>query len=175
MERTLRDDLLGDTAWNGLQPAARTFIATGEQLYRSHRSDPAFDFGNVCVDFGRALEVQCNDLLRRIMPKLSREERLANIEGHTVDLADGHHLMLGQLGRAIGGERRLNEALALRLEHGGWFTSSLPAVLEEFARVRNAGAHVARVDRRTATHWRNQLLGVGCTGVFVDLAKVRPK
>ena len=46
-------------------------------------------------------------------------------------------------------------------------------VLEEFSGVRNAATHAERVDRRTAGRWRDRLLGVGCVGELVELAKVR--
>jgi hypothetical protein len=48
--------------------------------------------------------------------------------------------------------------------------------MDEFRReIRNEATHSARVDRATAVRWRNRLMGIGCTGVFVELAKVRVK
>jgi hypothetical protein len=61
------------------------------------------------------------------------------------------------------------------LEYGAWFTGELPVVLDAFAGVRNAAAHGERIDRRTATEWRDRVLGVGCVGEIVELAKVRVK
>jgi len=54
----------------------------------------------------------------------------------------------------------------------GW---NLPAILDDFRGVRNEGTHESRIDRATATRWRNRLLGVGCAGDFVELVKVRLK
>lgn len=171
--RSLRDDRFGEAAWTALEPAARTFIATAERLYRENREDPAFDFAPVMNAFGKAIEVQVNAILRAVLPRLRPNERLANVNGHTVDLSTTRALMLGELARAIGGERALNGALAQKLEHGGWFSSQLPPILDAFREVRNEGTHVVRIDRKTATRWRNQLIGVGSAGVFLELATVR--
>ena len=46
-------------------------------------------------------------------------------------------------------------------------TGAFAAALDQFRDVRNRGTHEVRIDRRTATHWRNQLLGVGCAGLQV--------
>lgn len=48
-------------------------------------------------------------------------------------------------------------------------------VLDDFRSTRDDGTHERRIDRRTAILWRNQLLGVGRAGHFVELAKVRPR
>ncbi|MEJ7811442.1 MAG: hypothetical protein WKG32_13605 [Gemmatimonadaceae bacterium] len=174
-ERELRDNLFGEAAWSALEPVARTFIATGEKVFRDHRGDPAFDFAPALGSFAKALEVQCNAALRRGLAKAKPAARLANIDGRTVDVRDARALTLGQLARAIGGERALNAALSGGLEHGGWFAGQLPAILDAFAQVRNPATHEARLDRRTATQWRDRLLGVGCQGVLVELALVRGK
>jgi hypothetical protein len=61
------------------------------------------------------------------------------------------------------------------LENGAWFTGSLPPILSSLSEVRNPAAHQSRIDRDTAQHWRNQLLGIGSKGDLADLAAVRPK
>lgn len=175
IERSLREDLLGDTAWSGLEVTTRTFIATGEKLFREHRGDLAFDFAPVIGSFAKALEVQVNATLRSVLPKLKPITRQANIGGRTVDLAAFRALTLGELAHAIGGERALSEGLTSVLANGVWFTGQLPVILDGFAAVRNPGTHVDRVDRQTALHWRNRLLGVGSVGDFVELARVKPK
>jgi len=38
--------------------------------------------------------------------------------------------------------------------------------------MRNAGVHAAVIDRRTAMHWRDRFVEVGCRGDLVELAKV---
>ncbi len=174
-ERDLRDNLFGEEAWLGLEATARTFIATGEKLFREHRGDGAFDFGVVVGSWGRALEVQVNAMLRRGAAKLTVAQRQANVDGRTIDLAGGRPLTIGQLGHVLHGEHTLVVALNAKLTNAPWFTGQLPAVLLAFKDVRNDGVHTRRVDRATAEYWREQLLGVGCTGHFVELSKVRLK
>ncbi len=175
MERDLRENLLGEAAWNALEPTTRVFIATAEKLLREHRTDPAFDFGPVMTSFSKALEVQVNAVLRRALVKVPPSSRRVNLDGRTVDIAEQRALGLGQLVSAIARERDLNAALTSALVHGAWFTGSLPAILDDFRGARNEGTHESRVDRATAERWRNRLLGVGCAGDFVELAKVKVK
>ena len=99
----------------------------------------------------------------------------AIIDGRTVDLIESRPLALGELASVLGGERALNEGLRGALENGAWFTTSLPAILDDFRPLRNVGTHQSRVDRATALRWRDRLLGVGCAGDFVELAKVTIK
>lgn len=173
IERELRDNVLGERAWSALERAACTFIATGEQLFREHRTDPAFDFAPVIGSFGKALEVQVNAILKVAFTRVSKGARAINIGGRTENLGDFRSLMPQELARVIGGEQQLNSELCTLLHNGQWFTGSLPAILDEFREVRNPATHEARVDRKTATEWRNRLLGVGSTGDFVELSKTR--
>ena len=175
IERDLRDNLFGERAWLALEPTTRTFIATGERVFREHRNDNGFDFGQVIGSFAKALEVQANTVLRRGAAKLPAKDRLANIGGQTVDVSTNRSLMLGELAAAIGGERDLNEGLHRALDNGAWFTGSFPAILDEFRQLRNDATHSVRVDRAITTRWRDRLLGVGCVGDFVELAKVQPR
>jgi hypothetical protein len=175
VERDLRENRFGDALWYALEPAARTFVATGEKLYREHRDDPAFDFAPVLTSFAKAIEVQANAVLRRTFGRLPRAARLANVGGSTVDLAEHRALSLGELAHVIRGERTLNEGLGAVIDDRGWFRGSLPAIVADLAGARNAGAHSAVIDRATATHWRNRLVGVGCEGDLVSLAKARVK
>jgi hypothetical protein len=176
LERDLRQNMLGDAAWARLEPEVRVFIAQAEKTFREHRDDHAFDFGPVVIGLARAIERQCNAVLgaalRSGVPVAARR---ANVDGRTVDLQELGPLSLGQLARVLGGERDLGTALRGALEHGAWFTGELPVVLDAFAQVRNAAAHGERIDRRTATEWRDRVLGVGCVGEVVELAKVRVK
>jgi hypothetical protein len=129
----------------------------------------------VMTSLSKALEVQVNGVLRRALAKIPTSARRVNLDGRTVDLAEQRALGLGQLVAAIARERELNTALASALVNGAWFTGSLPAMLDDFRGARNEGTHESRVDRATAERWRNWLLGVGCVGDFVELAKVRLK
>lgn len=175
VQRDLRDNVLGDKVWLALDWTARTCVAGAEKLFRDHRDEPAFDFTPVIVGFAKAVEVQCNTILRQVAAKLPPATRTVNIDGRSVDLARTHSLTLGQLAHAIGGDRELNQALAKALENGAWFTGSLPAILDSLREVRNPAAHEGRIDRDTAQLCRNQLLGVGSKGHLVELATVRPR
>lgn len=173
MEQELRLNVLGDGVWSALDPAARTFIATAESLFRNHRQDPTFDFSAVVVDFAKAFEVQVNLLLRRATASLPERERIVNVEGRRVDLASGELWNLGALARTIAEDEHLNGVLKRRLVNGEWFTSSLPPILRELAERRNPAAHRERVTREQAGELRNRLLGVGFPAVVTELARVR--
>ena len=141
MERELRENLFGDRAWNGLDPAARTFVASAEVAFRGHRDDPGFDFTGVVVDLAKAFEVQTNAMLRRAMRTAREDVRRINLDGRSVDLARGRALTLSELARAIGEDRGVNEFVKRRLQHGEWFAASLPPILREIAELRNPAAH----------------------------------
>ena len=175
MERELRLDLFGDDAWLALDPAARTFIASAEKIFRDYRSDPAFDYGPVVANLAKSLEVTVNAILRRVGPRLPRELRRVRVDDEPIELGAGRHLSTGQLAQVLGGRSALQKALRQRLENGDWFADGLPRVLGEVARVRNPGVHRSRVDREAATRIRNMLVGVGCQGALVELARVRPR
>ena len=173
VERDLRDNRFGESLWYALEPAARVFVATAERLYRDHRADASFDFSPVLTSLAKAMEVQGNALLRRAAAKLPPSARLANVEGRTVDLTRHRALTLGQLAHALSGERELSEGLGRVLESPRWFRESFPAVVAALAEARNEAAHSSTTDRETAAHWRNRLVGIGCEGDLVALARTR--
>jgi hypothetical protein len=173
MERDLRENLLGDEVWLALDPAARTFIASAETIFRQQRTDPAFDFAPVVTNLAKAVEVTCNAILRRVGAALPRELRQVKLDGKTLDLATAH-LSIGQLASMLRGRTPLHRALRQRLRNGDWFVDAFPAVLSEVAGVRNPGAHRSRTDAETAIRLRSQLMGVGDRGVFVELTRVQP-
>ena len=174
-ERELREHCFGEEPWARLDPGTRTFIATAEKLYRDHRNDVAFDFSPVVVDFAKAFEVQTNIFLKHALRRLKPLERMANLDGRSVDLAKSGPYSLGTLAIILGGMDELNAALKRQFLSGGeWFTASLHAILKELADIRNPAAHYSAVNRETVRRLRNNYLGVGCEGDFVKLAKVRP-
>jgi hypothetical protein len=175
VERDLRENLFGAEAWNGLDLTTRTFIATAEQVFRTHRADAGFDFTAVVVDLAKALEVQANIVVRRGLEGAPVAHRQANIDGGTRDVGKGPALSLGQLGRALTAERTLAKALVERLRGGEWLVGQGAYVLADVARHRNPAAHAEHVTRAEAERLRNQLLGIGCHGELVRLAGVRPK
>lgn len=175
IERELRENLIGERAWSALEAPARTFIATGEKMFRDSRNDMATDFAPVLTSFSKALEVQVNAILRRATARMKLPARQAKVGGRTVDLVEHGSLMLGDIVNVLTGEPALIRALADTVTESAWFTGQLPIVLDGFRDVRNDGTHEKRIDRATATLWRNQLLGVGCTGHFVELSRVKLK
>jgi len=173
MQRDLRENRFGAALWGNLDPAARGFIATAEQLFRTHRTDAAFDLSAVVVDFAKAVEVQVNARLREALAGADARLRRANVDGATVDLVEDGPFALGALAHAIRGEEARNGWLRRRLVHGDWFAASLPPILDELREVRNAAAHGEPVDRERVAQLRNRLVGVGSKGTLLDLAQVR--
>jgi hypothetical protein len=173
IERDLRENMLGDDAWKRLDPAARTFAATAEKIFRDHRDDSAFDFSPVLVNFAKAVEVQANDLLRRAAGALPPAQRRANVEGRSADLAHDGPWSLGQLARIVGEDQAMNSALKRLLHQGEWFTASLPPIMRHLAELRNPAAHSTKVGREDARRTRDAMVGVGSVGTLVELGRVR--
>jgi hypothetical protein len=174
VERDLRENMIGDEAWRGLDPAARTFVATAEKVFRDHRGDVAFDFSPVVVAFAKAVEVQANDVLRRVSGTLTSPQRQANVGGRSVDLAHDGPWTLGELARLIEEDRARNAALERLLYNGRWFATGLPTVLRDLAESRNPAAHGRKVDREAARAMRDAMVGVACVGTLVELGRARP-
>jgi hypothetical protein len=174
MARDLRDNVVGETAWNSLDPAARTFVATAESLFRAHRTDAAFDFSAVLIDFAKAIELQTNIILRRALTEMPKVDRQVNIDGRGADLASGELWPLGVLARVIAETEHINHALKKRLRPGGeWFTASLPPVLRELSELRNPAAHSEAVSCDAARRIRDRILGVGGPAILAEFARVR--
>lgn len=175
MQRELRENRFGNAAWQRLDPAARGFVATAEQLFRAHRGDAAFDLGTVVVDLAKAMEVQTNAILRRVMSGAGQQLRLVNVDGRTMDVATDGPFGLGDLASIIDGDQPRGEWLKRRLSHGDWFVASLPAILRDLKSARNPSAHGGAVDRERIVQLRDSLVGVGCKGALLDLAQVQPR
>lgn len=173
MQRELRENRFGNAAWEALDPAARGFIASAEEVFRRHRDDAAFKLNGVVTDFANAFEVQVNHLLQASMRAAPDQIRFANVEGTSVDLGRQGPLSLGQLARVIGEDEERNRHLKHKL--GGWFAASLPAVLAELAELRNAAAHGGLLERESVVALRNGLIGVGSPGQLLQLAQVKPR
>lgn len=175
MHRELRENRFGATAWEALDPAARGFLASAEEVFRRHRDDPAFDLTGVVIDLANAMEVQVNAVLQRGLRGAPVDIRLENIDGRTMDLSREGPLSLGQLARAIGRTQERFEHLKARLEHGDWFVGPLAAILNELTELRNPAAHGGRVPRLDAINLRNRIIGVGSEGQMLQLARVQPR
>lgn len=161
MERELRDNVLGEKVWRGLHATARTCLAGAEKIFRERRNDPGFDFAPVIIGFAKALEIQTNAVIRHATSTLPDEVRRIVVDDHRIDLARTTRLTIGQAARVIANEREVAQALGRQRPYGLWLSSGLAPVLEDFRPVRNCAAHQERIDRQTATAWRNRILGVG--------------
>jgi hypothetical protein len=175
MERELRENLIGETAWAGLEPATRAFIASAESTFRSSRADRSADLSSVVVDLSKALELQVNHLLRALARSMAERDRTVNIDGRSTDLARSRMLSLGELARVIADEKAINDAARAKLVNGPWFAAQLAPVLGDIRETRNSAAHSSRIPTGRVAEIRNRLMGVGCQGVFVDLGKVTTK
>jgi hypothetical protein len=173
LERELRENLFGDEVWKAFDPATRSFLAAGEKIWRDHADDPAFDFAPVIVEFTKALELSCNRIVREAMRGAPPDVRTATIDGVSVDVTAGPPLSTAQLGRYLGGSKAVADWCVKKLRDGAWLAAQLPPVLLAIAQLRNPGAHAAQLDRDAVGHWRRRLMGIGCEGEFVRLAKVR--
>ena len=175
LEATLRDDHFGERAWQALDPSARRFIAMAERTLREHRRDPAADMSSVLVGYGKAIECQVNDLLRRALRTAPESARRVKVGDATRLLPDALPLTLGQIAYALGGERALADYLRATLRDGAWLTGEFAVSMDEFARVRNPAAHGGAVRREEVVGWRARMLGVGSEGVTGRLASVSLK
>ncbi|MGH7617461.1 MAG: hypothetical protein ACREPM_09565, partial [Gemmatimonadaceae bacterium] len=160
-------------AWDALDPAARTFIATAESLFREHRKDAAFDFAPVVIDFAKAIELQVNAILKSGLAGVAESDRRVNVDGRSLDLVGGRLWSLGELARAIGETEHVSRMLKRRLERGEWFTASLPPILNELSEVRNPAAHTVAVPVEKARRLRDRLLGIGVPGILAELGRVK--
>ena len=172
LEVTLRDDHFGARAWDALDASARRFVATAERIMREHRRDPAADLSPVLVSYGKAIEAQVNELLRRAMRSAPEAARRVKIGDSTRLLPDALPLTLGQLAFALGGERSFADYLRGSLRDGAWFTGEFATIIDEFATVRNPAAHGEGVRREIVAYWRERMLGVGGESVVARLALV---
>ena len=175
MERDLRENLFGDKAWGALESTTRTFIATAEKIFREHRSVEGFDYAAGAIEITKALESQCNAILMRALAKAPQEVRWLNVKGESVDVARDGRLSLERMGHYITGSQEVRDWLAAALTDGAWFTDQLAYVLLQLAQFRGPAAHHRRIGREEASHWRDQLMGIGCHGHLVRLAGIAPK
>jgi hypothetical protein len=173
VERSLRDDLLGEAAWSALGHSSRTVIASGEKIYREHRDDPSFDFAGVLGVFAKAIGVHVARVLPRVLRKLPGHLRMINLDGRTVDLAGKTTFGLAVTVHILTDHGRRTQAIAAAATNGSWLVNQFPAILDAFRDVHNPGTHSDRIDCRTAKHWREQMLGVGGVGHLVELSRVR--
>jgi hypothetical protein len=170
VERDLRENLFGEAAWRAFGPTTRTFIASGERMFREHRRDQLFDLGLALLEYAKALEVRCNTLIRQALADAPPRVRYWNRDGRSLAVTD-HPLGLTQLASYLT-DREVSDYLCRRLTNGGFFVTELPPVLDQLAKLRNDVAHQELVERDEVVRGREWLCGVGRDGVLVRLAGV---
>lgn len=171
MMQQLRDDLLGEKAWQTLSPTARTFIATSERILRTHRTDPAFDFSPVLVELAKAVEVECRRLLPQLFTMAPPAVAICNLDGHSCDLRAPGFMTIGNIVHILTNDA--DRIAWLQRRHGKavtWLIGSGAAVLDELAGYRNPAAHETHLRFADTLTIRNHWLGVGCPGHLVELA-----
>lgn len=173
IERELRDNLFGESAWSALDPLVRVFIAGAEHLFRTNRRTPAFNFSGVVIELAKACEVQGNGMLRHALRKSEPGDRFVNLDGGRIDLLARRPLALWDLARVLE-DRGIRRVAERQLREAAWFTGAFPAVLREISPGRNRAAHSGRVCLGEAERIRDEMLGVGCHGHLVQLARVQP-
>ncbi|MCK5448844.1 MAG: hypothetical protein KAJ43_11915, partial [Gemmatimonadetes bacterium] len=150
----LRDNLLGQEIWEALHPTSRTFLTTGEAVFRSRRDDPGFDFSPTAVEYCKAIETELNaaifPALQPIMAPKPASERVMQDKKGTIDLGRSvprqtigsvRHLLIerAEMKRAV--------AEAFPSRDAAWLAVTLPAELEPLLKLRNPAAHDERITR----------------------------
>ncbi len=172
MMAELRDNILGARCWDALAPNTRTFLASAEATWRDRSQDAGHDFSGILIDLARAVEVQTNVALKRLLKTLPEKERLANVGGRTEDLLQFRSLTLGELAHVLGSEPTLGQAIANKKGDAEWFAVSWPPVVAQVAGYRNAAGHGGTERRKVAGALRARLLGIGCESDMVRLGRV---
>ena len=179
MARELRDNLLGPDVWSVLEPATRTFLASAEAVFRARRGDPAFDFSGPAIEYGKAVEAELNALLmpamRKVLSGKSPSERSVLLDGRTLDL--GIRIppqSLGTLLVMLEKKPVVQKAVRMAFPHDhAWLLGELPHCLRRITGIRNPAAHSRATTREGVGEGRNEVLGIGCEGIVVRIARVR--
>jgi hypothetical protein len=175
----LRNNLLGPDIWDALEPTTRTFLTTGEAIFRARRDDPGFDFSSPAVEYCKAVETELNSL---IFPGLERQlarrppaEREVRTDAGRVDLGRRvPHQGLGSLKRLLEKEQIVRQGLEAALPHDWrWLEGELPHKLEPLRQLRNPAAHNEAVSRDQIGRWRQDILGIGCEGLLVRAVRAK--
>ena len=175
-----QDNLLGQEIWEALHPTSRTFLTTGEAVFRSRRDDPGFDFSPTAVEYCKAIETELNaaifPALQPIMATRPAAERVVQDRKGDLDLGRSvPRQTIGSVRHLLthGAEvkRVVQEAFPSR--DAAWLTATLPAELEPLLELRNPAAHDERVTRERIAEWRQRILGIGCEGLLVRIVRIK--
>ena len=176
--RELRDNLIGRSVWALLEPASTAFLASAEAVYRSHRDDPGFDFSSCAVEYAKAVETELNAVvfrpLQRRLAKSPPAERLVYPDGHRHDLGAGvPHQALGTVQHLLEDAVVQKGIKAVYPNAADWLLRELPSHLGPLVSLRNPAAHSAALSCDAVARQREAVLGIGCEGLIVRLARVK--
>jgi hypothetical protein len=176
----LRDNLLGQEIWEALHPTSRTFLTTGEAVFRSRRDDPGFDFSPTAVEYCKAIETELNaaifPTLQPIMAPRPAAERVIQDGKTTIDLGRSvQRQTIGSVRHLLVNRPEVKRAVeeALPGRDAVWLTTTLPQELEPLLKLRNPAAHDERITRERIAEWRQRILGIGCEGLLVRIVRIK--
>jgi hypothetical protein len=176
----LRDNLLGQEIWEALHPTSRTFLTTGEAVFRSRRDDPGFDFSPTAVEYCKAIETELNAaIFPAVQPIMARKppaEREIQDRDGAIDLGRSvPRQTIGSVRHLLNHRPELRRAVeeAFPGRDATWLTGTLPGELEPLLELRNPAAHEARITRERIASWRQRILGIGCEGLLVRIVRIK--
>lgn len=179
MARELRDNLIGPELWAVLEPTTRTFLASAEAVFRARREDPAFDYSAPAAELAKAVETELNALIFPATARLLRDaapaEREIVVEGRRLDLGGAvPHQSLGTVRGLLTHGSALPKTLrAAYAQDANSLLGELPRYLEPLVKLRNPAAHSEAVAREVVAKLRADVLGIGCEGLIVRLARAK--
>ncbi|MBT8479304.1 MAG: hypothetical protein KJO06_10340, partial [Gemmatimonadetes bacterium] len=176
----LRDNLLGQEIWEALHPTSRTFLTTGEAVFRSRRDDPGFDFSPTAVEYCKAIETELNaaifPALQPLMASRPPAERVIQDGKSEIDLGRSvPHQTIGSVRHLVMKRPEVRRAVAeiFPTRDAAWLTATLPDELEPLLELRNPAAHDERITRARIAGWRQRILGIGCEGLLVRIVRIK--
>jgi hypothetical protein len=178
LARELPDNLFGRDVWASFETATRTFLASAEAVFRARRDDPAFDFSGPALEYAKAVETELNALLfprlRKRLEGAAPRVREVTVDGRRLDLGRlVPHQSLGTILYLLEKDATVGRTLGQAFPHdvAGWLRSRAPLELRGIAELRNPAAHSEVVDRDRCTRVRDGVLGIGCEGLLVQVAR----
>ena len=175
----LRENLFGHEVWDALEPASRTFVPSAEAVFRARREDPDFDFSGPAVELAKAVEVELNALvfpaLERVLASRRPADREVRVDGRPLDLGGrASHQTLGTIRGLLEREAIVKTALSTALSHDArWLEGELPHLLAPIIELRNPAAHKEAVSHERMGRLRRDVLGIGCEGLLVRIARAK--
>ena len=129
------------------------------------------------MEYAKALETEVNAVLRTLMRRAygnaNINHRMAHVEGRPLDLGTPFpHQGIGALRKLLLDEPLVKKGLdAVAREHTKHLTDpyKLPRQLEKVQKLRNPAAHAEPVSREELLRLRDEVMGIGQTGVLSEL------